>query len=411
MTGTGEGSTGFLSQIESLRGFAALSVAYAHCAIVLLPYLGMFERDPATALAGAYALQPIELIANARAAVILFFVISGLVLSLALDKARPASWLSGFGAFVGRRALRLYPAHLVSLLLFVPVAGLTIFQLPIPEAARLDTPATGLIFWSGSGIYGDLILSEFLGTLALASYTYNPVVWTLQIELLAAFCLPAFALLSRPGRLGADLAALFALTIACALLDWAIHPVIVFSYLPAFYLGCMARTHGRRLVAAAGDKGFAALLAGGFALLVIPEIIVGVGHARIAIILEMALGAFALVSALAWGGTRISDRILLHPAARSLGRVSYSFYLWHSLLLFAIVRLELASIAPETFARFDRALALATFLVSAGATWAVASLSYRWVERPFIRLGRRLGAHERPAPTGTLAVAEAGSCR
>ena len=73
-----------------------------------------------------------------------------------------------------------------------------------------------------------------------------------------------------------------------------------------------------------------------------------------------------------------------------MGRLSYSFYLWHGLTLFAFTRLLFATVLPATLARWDLAVLLATVLVTMSVAFAIAALSYRWIERPFVAFGRYL---------------------
>ena len=75
----------------------------------------------------------------------------------------------------------------------------------------------------------------------------------------------------------------------------------------------------------------------------------------------------------------LADRMLSHPATLFIGKLSYSLYLWQQLLL-----------APSDSAWLQTPLALP--LKFAGAVLA-AYLSYRFVERPMIRQGRRAAAH------------------
>jgi peptidoglycan/LPS O-acetylase OafA/YrhL len=396
----------FLPQIESLRGFAALSVAFAHCGIVLLMYDGTIAPNRANA-AAAWLLLPFDYLLNARAAVVVFFVISGLVLAMALDRQPAHRSLARFGGFLGRRALRLYPAHVAALCLFLPLAGLTIFQIPIHDPGGLEGPGPSLEYWAGRSVYGSFDAGAFLGSAALLGNYYNPPIWTLQVELIGALCLPFFAALSRAGRLGADLASVALLFAIGAWLDRSLGFPTMFVFLPAFYLGCMVRTHGRRLAALASGhaRGPAALVGIAILLLVVPEALVGPVYAHQLILLSMAIAAFGIVSALAWTSSRAIEAVLLNPAARWVGRVSYSFYLWHALIMFAVVRLELAMLPGELFGRWDQVLRGLTFLVSSSLALAMAGLSYRWIERPFIALGRRIGSPAAPLPGTPLEAA------
>lgn len=405
------GGPRFLPQIESLRGFAALSVAFAHCGIVLLMYDGTIAPNRAN-LAAAWLLLPFDYLLNARAAVVLFFVISGLVLAMALDELPAHRSLARLGGFLGRRMLRLYPAHIAALCLFVPLAGLTIFRIPIHDPGGIEGVGASLEYWAGRSVYGSLDAGAFLGSAALLSNYYNPPIWTLQVELIGALFLPFFAALSRAGRLAPDLAAVVLVFAIGAWVDSRIGYPTLFVYLPAFYLGCMVRTHGRRLAALAGRhaRAPAALVGAALLLLVVPEALVGPFYAHRFILLSMAVASFAIVSALAWSSSRALAAILLNPAARWAGRVSYSFYLWHALIMFVVVRLELAMLPGALFGRWDQVLRGLTFLVSTGIALGIAGLSYRWIERPFIALGRRLG-RSRPGESDNAPPALAAPSR
>src|SRR4051794_26474110 len=92
------GERAFLPQVESLRGFAAVAVAYSHCGIALIFGLNV-QRGAVESAFRDWVLRPIGWATNGEAAVITFFVISGLVLGLALD-ARPAHRAPGaYAAF------------------------------------------------------------------------------------------------------------------------------------------------------------------------------------------------------------------------------------------------------------------------------------------------------------------------
>ena len=381
----------FLPQVESLRGFAALAVAFSHCGIALVfgvnVQRGFFEH-----IFRGFMLRPLGWAANGEAAVITFFVISGLVLSLALD-ARPAHRAPGaYAAFGLKRVFRLYPAHIVALALFVPLAALTVFRVPMLDPARLATIISGLKPWVDGTVYAHPRLLGVVKTGALYDNVYNPVTWTLQVEILACLLLPFFAALSARGRWWIDAVILAILVGVAAAFDPQARPDLVSLYLPAFYAGCMVRTHGRRFVAllgrVPGGQGLGA--AACFLLLVGPAAVFGVTHALLPIVLDMAVAGFGLVSIIAWGSSHVVSRLMLNPVSRTMGRLSYSFYLWHDLVLFVFTRLLFATVLPATLARWDLLVLLCTVLVTMSVSVAIAALSYRWIERPFVAFGRYL---------------------
>ena len=389
----GGGASAFLPQVESLRGLAAFCVAFGHCYLALT-----FASKTSTALydrlVNDFIVWPSLIVLNGRAAVLVFFVISGLVLSLGLDKAAAHRSVREYAIFAGRRALRIYPAHIVSLALFVPFAWATLFRIPVYDPAALEAARNGLTLWVDGFVYGYINREVLLGTAALWNNYYNPVTWTLKIELLGSLLLPFFALVSRSGRLSRDVAIMAALVLSAAfLIDADKRPDLLPLYLPAFYLGCMARTHGRRLAGSISARRATrtALLLVSLLLLILPTALAPDGRQLFATTMSMSAGGFILVSGVAWKGFPQLDRILLHPLSRAMGRVSYSFYLWHPLVLFAWLRAFFIVVPPATLSAWSLGVFVGTLLVTIPASLAIAALSYRWVERPFVELGRRLG--------------------
>src|SRR5687768_4585290 len=89
----------FLPQIESLRGYAALCVALGLC-LVALTFAPLAPH--ARTMPDLIAAYPV--VFNGRAAVLVFCVISGFVLSLGLDGAAAHRSVPDYARFMGRRA-------------------------------------------------------------------------------------------------------------------------------------------------------------------------------------------------------------------------------------------------------------------------------------------------------------------
>jgi peptidoglycan/LPS O-acetylase OafA/YrhL len=340
--------------------------------------------------------------------VIIFFVISGLVLGLALDQKRSGAPVSGWARFIGRRALRIYPAHIVSILLCVPLLWL-LFRQPVADPQRLASVWVGQVPWVNGAAWAHIAPGHLLATLALWDNFYNPVIWTLKVEMIGAMFVPFFAFMSRPGRLALDLPVFALLVVAALLVDTRTHPDLFLNFLPAFYLGCMARTHGRRLGSSLRGSAWvrAPTLAFSYALLVGPPAYFQLDQDSATATLSASAAAFLFVSLIAWSPTPGRARILLHPAMRWAGRLSYSFYLWHALILFAFIHMLFILVEPDLLGAHKVAAFGATVIVTIGGAFAAGYVSWRWIERPFMIVGRsRDRAPERREVASSLTIAD-----
>jgi peptidoglycan/LPS O-acetylase OafA/YrhL len=384
---------GFLSRVESVRGLAALSVALGHTLTYVLVNDGsgggLLDQ---TSLRGA-AVKIITGLFNGETAVIVFFVISGVVIGRSLDARRDGeSAVAGFMPFMIRRVLRLYPAHIVAVIAIIGLAFLFLVgQPPIDFSAFPGShPATSAdaAGWLNGSVFNPLKWQSVVGNLAMASWSMNPVAWSLYVEVCAAPLLPLFHYLSRRSSAWVDVVNL-AVLIALSLLNW---DHLWSRYLFIFYLGMMVETHGLALAGAlerwlGGMRPAAPLL---YVVMVLPGTFAAVRSAPV--IFVEAFAAFALISLIVRSESRAPLSSLEHPLLRWNGRLSYSFYLWHFFLMTIVVRILYETLSPSIMAGFDIAIFLATAFATVAAALAVSQLSYSYVEVPSMGLGRSLTA-------------------
>jgi peptidoglycan/LPS O-acetylase OafA/YrhL len=354
-----------IDELQSLRGIAALIVAVSH-------------------LSSIYVLPPrariaIDAVCNAHACIVVFFVLSGYVLTGSLVR-RGLSWPSVRAFYVGR-LFRLFPALWVA----STVSALFLFLYP-----RL-TIHPALSFWFYLFLHPFPSLKQLiLAALAIDTSLIMPV-WTIFIELMGSALMPILVSIALArARLFSYI--VLGTLLAAYLLAHAPHRLDSLSYMSDFALGVWLAS--RRWPFFAG-KSLPTLFGATFTLIFFrfAYFAISNGHSAplffgyddpVPMLIE-GLAAFFLVGALASEHGRV--RALRSRWAVSLGNASYSLYLIH----FPVVIL-LAKLLSRVFSDETNAIAAAAVLMASGLTvsLALAFLIYRFIELPSIALGKRV---------------------
>jgi len=309
---------------------------------------------------------------NASVAVTVFFVISGFVLGLSLDRRDPRLEYRYF-PFLIARTFRLYPALIICLVF------IGIYWIVLPSPVDIQNTSE----WYRRYI-PTLDIGIWLKEAALLGCTLNPVAWTLQVEMAAALVLPFMHLASRNRRLAADGMALAVLLFV----GWALKDNLVAPQLFVFYLGLMVPATGRRMIENVGDKTLYSFLIGtSLAMMLLP--LTFAGEIRYSNRIIEASGAFIFISAMLYGRNLPVFSLLDSRIARFYGKISYSFYLYHFFLMFVLSQLIFAKVPPNLTMAYPLPMGLMLAALSVLISTGVASLSYRFVEHPGITLGKR----------------------
>jgi peptidoglycan/LPS O-acetylase OafA/YrhL len=342
---------GHLPALDGVRGIAVLLVVAGHVGSVLNP-------------------------ANNRVAggfdgVVLFFVLSGFLITSLLLQERRATGAVSLGRFYARRALRLLPA-LMALLVVDFAYGLE----------------QGRPFWREAA--GLTWVQLYASNIALSFHRYVPVelfhTWSLAVEeqfylLWPAALLAIFWFRSRAKRETTRTVpvALWVVLVSTVIVRAVLYRkgygeqayTMLYSNGDALIIGCMlafmyqrGSSLGRRSNPT-GWVGLAVLCAGG-------RVFYG-GFALLAI-----AGAALIASALSASGPL--NAVLSWRPLTLVGRVSYGLYLWHPLVLTILAR------HPDGMSRFE--VAIVGLTISALATIA----SWVVIERPALQLKRHFTA-------------------
>lgn len=343
----------FDARLESLRGLAAVAVVVAHTTAI-------FRVDGVSAFwtlrLSQHTIQtwPLELLTavfNPASAVVMFFVLSGYVLSLSLERGG-----ASIGGYAVRRVFRLLPPMWASIAVMAAISN------TFPP--------------SGATIYSDWFLGTFqpftpVDVLASAlawTSKANPVTWTMYVEAIGSALVPVSLWLStRHGRIGSH--ALFGGLCALTLLAY---PRPTFIYLACFQLGVMLARSPLSIAVSP-----ATLAASGFLIFFLDRL---APYGPWSVIANTA-GAALTLTAIRRG---FAERCLLHRFVRSVGRHSYSIYLFQLPVIYTAGLLIGRFIRPGLAAT---ALALPVVLT---ATLLLSWLTYALFEHPSVRTGRLL---------------------
>ena len=358
---------GYIGKLDHLRFLAAFTVIEYHADIWF------------RGIGAPREWLPLPLFHRGYTGVALFMVLSGMILS-AITYEREIDTLR----FYLNRILRIYP-------LFVFVVALGYFATPDPR----ETSA-GLDFL--------LALLPISNLYRLHYGLYGGVLFSVAIELQFYLLFPALLLfIRRYGRwyVPAVIGGLIGLRAAVYFLGGAIHDVAYFSLFGAldiFLIGMLAGELYRR--GGRDVPGWAVLLA--FILVnaiiygahlhrsffnfdfdhVTPD---GVSRSGVWILWPTVEGLMFAAFALTY--LRSRWQVPFAGAFAYLGKISYSLYVWHTIVFLLAVHWRLRFLPP-----FEMGA-----LVVLPATVAIAAASYKLIEEPFLSLRVRY-LREAPAP-------------
>lgn len=382
--------------LDGLRGIAALVVVVFH---YTMGY-GTFAPAP-----GFFSMTPLHLFWDGSAAVSLFFVLSGFVLSYGYLGAGDERQFH-VGRFYLSRALRLLMPYVGAFLISAvcvhylfshratdPVGRVPMFFIEWIKAASLPV--------------SDLLLDGVLHRPDIV-YSVVPQAWTLSVELYLSLLFPLLMLLIRRAE-PLFVAIILLLPVHHYFLGYNPYPLLTVGIVH-FMLGMMLARNRERLA----DIPLLRSAWGRASFFILGVVCLSARHVINAPLKVFnpfgmtlwdvsAFGSFIVV----WAALISApfQRLLCLPWMQWLGRVSYSLYLIHMLVLYLLVPrlLELGNSSGLT--------GPAAWLFGLGAaivlSLALAEIFYRAIEHPCTHLARRIAkrrAGGAPVALGTGAA-------
>jgi peptidoglycan/LPS O-acetylase OafA/YrhL len=363
-------------ELDSLRGLAAITVVFLH-----------FSRICSPRVVRIFDNTPLRLLVAGHAAVILFFLLSGLVLTLPYKK----NGRLDYAPFLLKRVCRIYLPYLGAL------AFAILCDLHFSSRNSFDNSWTRLT-WSAP-VTTSLVVQHilFLGNYDWSQF--NTAFWSLVYEMRISLVFPFLALAVLRLRallviLSAaafsvvfyPLAILFSTILHLSSRDAAINSMLTLNYAAFFLIGSLLAKHVHAI-----SRWYARLTAFQAASVALVSLaLYGFSNAssivrRFHIPGDWGTAAGATMLIVFAMNSRPLHSFLTSRTIHHLGQISYSLYLVHGTVLFVLIHTLLG-----------RAPMGVLLMIYLSVTLLVTEIFYRLIERPFMLLGRRLTAPRRP---------------
>ncbi|WP_042207402.1 acyltransferase family protein [Paenibacillus durus] len=366
-------------QLDSLRGLAALTVVVHHFVFI---FTGLLWLD-------ALNYTPLRIFKAGHEAVIFFFVLSGFVLSLPFYSDGKKVNIPHF--FI-KRLCRIYIPYIVAVGCSI-LAYLAFYHPGLHSGFSSffhDVWSTPLSFW--------LIVDHMILLGSFKDYALDPVLWSLSVELRVSLVFPFIMLFIKRFGWKSNVALGILLSGTALLLNNLAHPAnshpissnlyFTLHYISFFILGALLAKYRVNLISKvlrlSVPMKYALLLSGLFVYTY-----AGIGDAVFKRLFSVsgvwlsltadwgiAVGVCILITS-TLSSPRISNLLEKKPV-KSLGAISYSLYLYHSVVLFSCV-----------YAFHNLLPMWATLSIAIAASLLASSLSYYYIEKPSIKLGKK----------------------
>ncbi len=361
-----------IAYLDSIRGLAALTVINEHFVIAY----GLPCKSQSCQQLLDYS--PLHIGWDGGAAVSMFFVLSGFVLSLKYFCTIHPAYTQTFSLlpFITGRIYRIWLPYCVILLIS---ALLYQHTLETPLLKTLLTPSDWIVnMWRNNPLtLMDKVRESFLLKLPPAIILL-PQAWTLTIELVLSLLLPVGLLLAERGTFWLIFFSLF--SVCC--LD-------VSPFLLHFLSGLMIARHYRIIVDYLTRRLWmrrSILLMGLFFYTSASTFPPSFGDSVISLV--QGLGA-SLIILYALSSSR-TQGILSNSILRQIGKVSYSAYLIHMAILICLTPYLLKGL--EAYSLNTTWLWFSSWLLTLVIVQFLSLVFYYGLEIPSIRLGRKLNS-------------------
>lgn len=366
-------------ELDSLRGIAAIIVLLGHF-LALFPILG---KKVMYSTFGAY----FSILWQGHSAVIIFFVLSGFVLSLPFYKGTEFNYLK----YLIKRVCRIYIPYIV--ILFIAIG------IKLGIHSKIGT-IPGLVQWGSWNIEVSFnrVMDHILFLREFNSDAFIMVIWSLVHEMRISIVFPLiiFLLLRVNWKVSIGIA-MFLSVIGYLLMKnipsefnmpVSTNYFITLHYSSMFIIGALLAKNREYLVSKIiNSKVKYILLPLGLLFFSYPRIpfmllskLIGeIDYDLYLIIIDWYICFGAVLIILSALSSKLFSKLLLIKPVQFIGEISYSLYLVHPIVLLTTVHIFYGKIPVPLI-----------LLISFLFTMVVSVLCYKFIEIPSIKIGRKL---------------------
>ncbi|MBY7111372.1 acyltransferase [Bacillus sp. 17RED48] len=365
-------------ELDSMRGLAALFVVFSHCMLVIPIYGGYKGGLPEqTALSIILRDSPLHLFWSGHESVILFFLLSGFVLSLPFYNKKQLS----YGKYIIRRTCRIYIPYVISI----------IFAISMFSIFQTETDINGVSDWFNKlwdhPTNIKLIISHVFFIGDYNTYAYNSVIWSLAHEMRISLLFPLLMIVVmkldwKKSTILSLIISFISLLLVSKLGVAKNHYLYTLHYLTIFIVGALLAKHRYELIGLYNKiTTFSKITVFMIGTLfytysfLLPSM--KIIHKNIINEWMTVIGA-AIFVILAMS-SNLFKKILSKRSINYIGEISYSLYLYHMPILIAVIY-----VSNEHFPLWiSLVLAIVISII-------VSSIAYYLVEKPSVKIGRKL---------------------
>lgn len=366
-------------ELDSLRGLAALFVLFYHC-LRIFPTFDVHNNHSQTNnfVSEIMINTPLRILWSGHESVILFFVLSGFVLSLPYYKNRNTDYKT----FLTKRTVRIYIPYLVS----ITIAMIAVFLF-----SQKGLPAYSVWFnkiWNSETTFLG-ILNHFLFLGYYNADEYNTVIWSLVHEMRISIIFPFLMMIILKFNWKVNLSIGLTLSLVSFILLKKINPIyntnliLTLHYTSMFIIGALMAKHIDYLVnlyknTAKPIKVLFCTVA--IILYTYGGLFTNINFAHNFLIDEYAIVIGSVIFIVVALSSGIFSKFLNLRPMLFLGKISYSLYLCHAIVLFSLIYV------------LNDELPIFLILSIAIISSIVISIGFYYlIERPSMNIGKKIG--------------------